>query len=368
MIYAFTESSDGDVHFLDELYGKRSNLGSYGRALLALALQERKDGRAQEIAKLIEASAQQDEFEAHWQTARVNDYGRDVYLDAEATSLSLKALSQIDPGSHLLPKAARWLVKNRQNGYYWLSTKETAFAIYGLTDYLKVSKELAPDYTFEVYLNGVKVAGQHVGTNDSANAETVTVWKKGGEIGPANQIRIVKHGNGALYVSSALEYFTADENVAAQSAGGLKITREYLRLRVSEDEKGKASWKVEALTGELRSGDMIVVRLRLTGPRAQYVMIEDPIPAGAEQVARVSGIYLNYSLGHWSDWYSNREFRDNRTAIFLNYFDGDATLQYAMRVEVPGEFKIAPTRAELMYQPTVQANTANDRLRILDKK
>src|SRR6185436_4299980 len=97
MIYAFTESSDGDVHFLDELYGKRNHLGPYGRALLALALQERKDGRAQEIAKLIEGSAQQDEFEAHWQTARVNDYGRDVYLDAEATSLSLKALSQINP-------------------------------------------------------------------------------------------------------------------------------------------------------------------------------------------------------------------------------------------------------------------------------
>ena len=113
MIYAFTESGEGDAHFLDELYGKRNNLGPYGRALLALALQERKDGRAQEVAKLIEGSAQQDEFEAHWQTARVNDYGRDVYLDAEATSLSLKALSQINPDSHLLPKAARWLVQNR---------------------------------------------------------------------------------------------------------------------------------------------------------------------------------------------------------------------------------------------------------------
>jgi alpha-2-macroglobulin len=368
MIYAFTESGAGDAHYLDELYGKRNNLGSYGRALLALALQERKDGRAQDVAKLIESSAQQNEFEAHWQTARLNDYGRDVYLDAEATSLSLKALSRINPDSPLLSKAARWLVQNRRNGYYWLSTKETAFAIYGLTDYLKVSRELSPDYTFEVYLNGVKVAGQTVGAGDAVNAQTVTVWKKGGEIGPSNQIRIVKHGKGALYVSSALEYFSAEENVAAQSAGGLKITREYLRLRVSEDENGKASWKIEPLTGELRSGDMIVVRLRLTGPRAQYVMIEDPIPAGAEQVARVSGIYLNYSLGSWSDWYSNREFRDNRTAIFMNYFDGDATLQYAMRVEVPGEFKIAPARAELMYQPTVQANTANDRLRILDKK
>jgi uncharacterized protein YfaS (alpha-2-macroglobulin family) len=368
MIYAFTESGEGDTHFLEELYGKRNNLGAYGRALLALALHERKDARAQEVAKLIEGSAQQNEFEAHWQTARVNDYGRDVYLDAEATALSLKALSQINPGSNLLSRAARWLVQNRRNGYYWLSTKETAFAIYGLTDYLKVSKELSPDYTFEVYLNGTKIAEQHVGASEAGDAQTVTVWKKGGEVGPSNQIRIVKHGKGALYVSSAVEYFTADENVAAQSAGGLKITREYLRLRVSEDENGKAGWKVEALSGELRSGDMIVVKLRLTGPRAQYVMIEDPIPAGAEQVARMSGLYLNYALGGWGDWYSNREFRDNRTAIFMNYFDGDATLQYAMRVEVPGEFKIAPARAELMYQPTVQANTANDRLRILDKK
>ncbi|HSQ25299.1 MAG TPA: MG2 domain-containing protein [Pyrinomonadaceae bacterium] len=368
MIYAFTESGESDGHFLEELYGKRTNLGSYGRALLALALQERKDGRAKEVAGLIEGAAQRDEYEAHWQTARVNDYGRDVYLDAEATALSLKALSQINPSSDLLPKAARWLVKNRRNGYYWLSTKETAFAIYGLTDYLKVSKELSPDYSFEIYLNGVKVGGQHVGAADATNAQSVTIWKKGEEIVGSNQIRIVKHGKGALYVSSALEYFTADDNVPAQSAGGLKITREYLRLRVSENDEGKASWKIEPLTGELRSGDMIVVRLRLTGPRAQYLMIEDPIPAGAEQVARVSGISLNYSLGQWSDWYSNREFRDNRTAIFMNYFDGDATLQYAMRVEVPGEFKVAPTRAGLMYQPTVQANTSNDRLRILDKK
>jgi uncharacterized protein YfaS (alpha-2-macroglobulin family) len=368
MIYAFTESGDGDAHFIDELYGKRNNLGPYGRALLALALQEHKDGRAHEVANLIEGTAQKDEFEAHWQTARVNDYGRDVYLDSEATALSLKALAQINSGSSLLPKAARWLVKNRQNGYYWLSTKETAFAIYGLTDYLKVSHELSPDYSFEVYLNGEKVAGQHIGASDATNAQTISIAKKGNELASSNQIRIVKHGKGALYVSSALEYFTADENVAPNSAGGLKITREYLRLHVTENEGEKASWKIEPLTGELRSGDMIVVRLHLSGPRAQYVMIEDPIPAGAEQVAQVSGIYLNYNLDQWCDWYSNREFRDNRTVIFENYFKGDATFQYAMRVEVPGEFKIAPARAELMYQPTVQANTSNDRLRILDKK
>ena len=111
-----------------------------------------------------------------------------------------------------------------------------------------------------------------------------------------------------------------------------------------------------------------MVRLRLEGGRAQYLMIEDPIPAGAEQVGRVSGINLNYSEGRWSDWYNAREFRDQKSAIFASYFDGDATFQYALRVQVPGEFRVAPARAELMYQPTVQANTANSRMKILDKK
>src|SRR3989442_3788814 len=97
MIYAFTESGDSDGHYLEELYAKRGSLGPYGRALLALALHERKDGREREIAGAIESAARTDEFEAHWQTARVNDYGRDVYLVAEDSALSLQTLPHIDP-------------------------------------------------------------------------------------------------------------------------------------------------------------------------------------------------------------------------------------------------------------------------------
>jgi len=97
-------------------------------------------------------------------------------------------------------------------------------------------------------------------------------------------------------------------------------------------------------------------------------MVEDPIPAGCEQMERTNGIDLDYRDGKWSDWYSQREFRDQRTAIFVDYFDGDATFQYALRVIVPGEFRAAPARAELMYQPTVQSNTGNIKLTFLDRK
>jgi uncharacterized protein YfaS (alpha-2-macroglobulin family) len=231
-----------------------------------------------------------------------------------------------------------------------------------------VSKELTPDYTLEVYVNDEPVITRRVTSAEVSAAETFVVERKGSAVTSANRIRIVKRGGGVVYLSTTLEYFTGDEEVAAQSSRELKLARDYLRLRVKESEQGKPSWTLEPLSGELRSGDLIVSRLRVEGARAEYLMIEDPIPAGCVQVAGVSGINLNYTEGNWSDWYSAREFRDQRTVFFLNRFDGSATFQYAMRVEVPGAFRVAPARAELMYQPTVQANTANTRLDILDKK
>jgi len=365
MIYALVEGGSTDAHYLEQLYANHQKLQPYGRALLALAFKQRGDDRAREIASEIEGSAHANEYEVSWQTNRVNDYGQPVVLDVETTALSLKALAQISPRSPLLPRAARWLVDHRRNGYYWLSTKETAFALLGLNDYLKVSQELSPDYTFEIYLNGEQVLSQKV---TSAGVQTFMVTKKAGEVSGDNQIRIVKHGRGALYVSTALEYFTGDDEVQPQSSPDLKLTREYLRLRIAQDAGGKLAWKVEPLTGELRSGDLIVARLRLEGARAQYLMIEDPIPAGCEQVARADGLSFNYADKEWTDWYSDREFRDAKTVFFQDYFNGKAQFQYVMRVGVPGEFRVAPARAELMYQPTVRSNTGNARLRILDKK
>jgi uncharacterized protein YfaS (alpha-2-macroglobulin family) len=53
--------------------------------------------------------------------------------------------------------------------------------------------------------------------------------------------------------------------------------------------------------------------------------------------------------------------------LFISYFGGDTTYQNALRVQIPGEFKAAPARAEQMYQPTVQSNTGTARMVILDK-
>jgi uncharacterized protein YfaS (alpha-2-macroglobulin family) len=368
MIYALAESGDDAASYVGELYNNRAALQPYGRALLALSLKRGgQEERALEVAHELEASARVSDFDAHWETRFTTRYGNEQWMDVEATALSLKALAQIAPQSPLLVKAARWLVQNRSNGYYWASTRDTAFAIFGLTEYLKVSSELDPDYTLEVYINDERVISRRVTSADVQSTLDLVVERKGRAVTSANRVRIVKRGRGVLYLSTALEYFTGETEVAAQSLSDLKLTREYLRLRVTDNADGKLGWTLEPLADDVRTGDLIVSRLRLQGRRGQYVMIEDPIPAGCTQIAGVSGLSLNYTTGNWSDWYSAREFRDERTVFFLNNFDGDATFQYAMRVEVPGAFRIAPARAELMYQPTVQSNTGNARLNILDK-
>ena len=58
--------------------------------------------------------------------------------------------------------------------------------------------------------------------------------------------------------------------------GDLNVTREYFRLKL-EDAGSKLNWTLTPLTGEINSGDLIVVKLRLTGKKARQLMLEDPI-------------------------------------------------------------------------------------------
>lgn len=365
IVYVLAESGGVDNRHLERLLGEREDLEPYGRAMLALSLSRQKmDQRAQEVANEIEREAQVTKSSAHWQGGRSWRLGFSSYGQTEGTAMSLKALARIKPKSPLLPLAARWLVSERRNGYYWKSTKDTAFAIFGLVDYLKISRELTPSYDLEVYVNGETVVAEHIG--DASTSRTFVVNRKGPDVGATNHIRIVKRGKGTLYFSSAVEYYTNEENTAARGSSDFNVTREYYRLKV-EPDGNNLKWSVVPLTGEIRSGDVLVVKLLLKGQPGRHVMLEDPIPSGAEQLEAVGNLNLNHRSSGWTDWYSAREFRDRRTVFFVNSFDGDATFQYAMRVQVPGDFVVAPARAEFMYEPERNTNTGTQRFSFNDK-
>lgn len=62
-----------------------------------------------------------------------------------------------------------WLVKNRR-GAQWNNTRDTAIALLALTDYLNVSHELAGGISYELAVNGERIATR---TISAANALSV---------------------------------------------------------------------------------------------------------------------------------------------------------------------------------------------------
>ncbi len=169
MVYALALSGDVDRAWVEDLYSSRAKFSAHGQALMALLLMQLKDSRAQEFVKLLEAGAHSEGPFVSWKSERQEmlDFTSDNSF--ETTAYALKALANLDPKSDLLPRAARWLMEHRSDGYYWESTEQTATAIYGLIDYLRISGELKPNYTLSVYLNGQKLADRNITEKDVAN-------------------------------------------------------------------------------------------------------------------------------------------------------------------------------------------------------
>ena len=122
-----------------------------------------KDERAAALVQEIVGAAQT-RGDLSWWTAERDPLLED-YADTsvEATALSVQAIAGRDPNNPVLERAVRWLLANRGSGSYWYSTKQTAYALYGLLSYLEARKEGPSAFGVDVYLNGEKVddAGVH---------------------------------------------------------------------------------------------------------------------------------------------------------------------------------------------------------------
>jgi uncharacterized protein YfaS (alpha-2-macroglobulin family) len=66
---------------------------------------------------------------------------------------------------------------------------------------------------------------------------------------------------------------------------------------------------------------------------------------------------VNDKPSWWRNWYSRREFHDNRAAIFQTYFDQQHEYFYLLKVVNPGQFQISPASVQPMYQPDVLSTT-----------
>src|SRR5271157_90284 len=363
MLYALSITGRGDSASFAQIYDKRSALSPYGLAILGLALEQVKDGRAAEISTLLEAAAQQDAEQAWWPATRdqMLDFSEDV--TPEATAYAVKFLSHQHPDSALLPKAALWLMNHRNEGFWWSSTKQTAMVIYGLTDYLRSTNELHPNLTVTVFVNNRQVLNRAIDQATNLNPPPLTLDDSALQPG-VNHIRVSTSGQGRLYYSARAEYYSTEDKLQKTGTASLNILRDYFRLIPGKDGD-KIVYETAPLEGSVASGDVLAVRLTVTGSEWKYLMLEDPIPAGAEFIER-DNIYQLRNRPAWWDYYcTRRELHDDRLAIFQTWFPaGQHQYFYLLKVVNPGLFQVSPARVAPMYQTGVMATSEARRLEV----
>jgi len=290
-------------------------------------------------------------------------HGEGAAGSAEVTALAFQALDALFPNDPRVPKAVRWLVLHRR-GNAWDSTRDTAAAIYAITGYLRRTQELKPDYEAKVQLGARVLLARRITAADVYGPEIEVRVPLAELARGANALRFTKAGAGNLYYTVALtQYLYQEDMKAVIGPAGPSVERQYFRVRSGKDPR--TGWATlipySDATTDLRLAESVLVRVTVHSSRPlEYMMIEDPLPAGAEAQERG-----DVERWEWSWWYSDMEVRDEKVTFFArNLPAGRSVFEYYLRPQFGGRYHVMPTVASNMYAPDVRGVGSETRVEV----
>ncbi len=364
---------------LDEVSKKESN--AYTLALLASVYQKLEDTKNEKkiFERLMNNVNVSDKF-AYWGGKQWHYRWEDDKV--QCTAFALKYLLSAEGGANakspLIPKIVSWLLR-QQRGYSWNSTQQTASVLFALTDYLKITKELEPDYTVSILLNDEKIAEKQFNTKnifEESEKFSFGVDNLKRLLFGDNKISIVKSGKGTLYFSGYNRYFVKPENIVKQNS--FTVEKEFYKLAQFKGESG-IIYKKEKIKAPLKSGDDVFVKLSVKSNEEglQYFMLEDQFPSGFEIVKDEEHYNIdgeNHYQGNfirrgkimpWLWNYASKEIRDEKIAFFVTYPQKEMEFSYIIKAQIPGNYSWLPAEASLMYYPEVNGLSENYKLGVL---
>ena len=418
----------------DSLFTNRDKLNAYTRALLALAAHNfNYNAKARTLIEnlengvkidskpdtsIVQQGAQSSDPSvigtAHWGEDGI--YWRWSDGGVEATSFALRALLAIDPQNKLIEPVTNWLVKNRR-GAQWSNTRDTAIVVLTLNDYLRASKELQPDLSYELLVNGNSIATKKITAADALGAPSRFAVSREFIRDGANDIVIRRtSGSGPLYFSAEVKFFSLEEPITP-AGNEIFVRRQYFKLVNHKTLlKGFVSERVPLNDGDtVQSGERVETVITIEGKNNyEYLLFEDFKPGGLEAVQLRSGenLYVKelksgalakaaqsltsnvqaqaatgtagvppaagasksslMSFTSATDFTGRtrwvyQELRDRKVALFIDHLpEGVWQLSYEMRAEAPGTFHALPVVGHAMYVPEIRTNGAEVRVKVVD--
>jgi uncharacterized protein YfaS (alpha-2-macroglobulin family) len=269
----------------------------------------------------------------------------------------------------------------QKQGYSWRSTQETAAVIFALSDYLKTTNELNPDYSYTVYLNDKKIVTKKIGTGDIyKQPEEINIngMDEKNLINGDNYLKITKEGTGKLYFSGMNQYYESEQSTTVK-ANNFNVRREYYILR-PEQKDGRIIYTKNVFDGALKSGDELLVKtfVETKSDNLQYFILEDMLPSGFEPIKDENKYEIdgenNYRFYYdfrpfrpWRWFYADKEYRDQKVSFFVTNVNRQMEFSYLMKAQIPGTVIVSPSQAYLMYYPEVKGNSDWVEIKTVDK-
>jgi uncharacterized protein YfaS (alpha-2-macroglobulin family) len=424
----------------NNLWINRDKLNAYTRALLALAAHN--FGQSEKAKTLVENLENGVKIDSKPDTSIVQTggqtsdpsvmgtahWGEDgVYWrwsdgGVEATAFALRALLAIDPQNKLIEPVTNWLIKNRR-GAQWSNTRDTAIVVLTLNDYLRTSKELQTQLSYELLVNGNPVASKQVNADDVLSAPSKFDIPREFIKDGVNEVSIRRTGGtGPIYFSAEAKFFSLEEPVTP-AGNEIFVRRQYFKLvNHATLLKGYVAERVPLNDGDtVKSGERVETVITIEAKNNyEYLIFEDLKPGGLEAVQLRSGesAYARElksgalaksaagnagtgdritgtagvspalaRTGSRSDRVSKatlmnftsatdftgrtrwvyQELRDRKVALFIDHLpEGVWQLSYEMRAESPGAFHALPALGHAMYVPEIRTNGTEVRIRVVD--
>ncbi|MBR2392049.1 MAG: hypothetical protein IKA93_00530, partial [Elusimicrobiaceae bacterium] len=186
--------------------------------------------------------------------------------------------------------------------------------------------------------------------------EDLQFVKTGESITPAAySATITKQGVLTDFASLSAVYQT--DNAKPSEEGVINLTRQYF-VRLKQDGETKLR-PVEDLD-EIKADDEVEVHLTLRTKSAfEYVLLQDPKPAGFENEELLSG-------WEWNPISLYKEIRDSGTNFFIDWLPaGEVTLRYGLRPTQGGRFRAPAAQVQSMYAPEFGAHSASGLFKVV---
>ncbi|HXW09482.1 MAG TPA: MG2 domain-containing protein [Steroidobacteraceae bacterium] len=262
-----------------------------------------------------------------------------VSADSNAARTVLAALERPQWRDDV-PRLVQGLLARQQRGH-WSTTTANAWAVTALRRYSDQFEKTPVGGSTRVTLGG---QGGEVQWAHDEPREVRLQWPPG----PA-ELDIVHGGAGRPW---ALVQATAAIPLRAPLQSGFTITRSVTAIETQRP-------------GRWTRGDVARVRLDVDAQQdATWVVVDDPIPAGATILGTgLGGQSQRLTEGERRSGAAWPAFEERRSDAFRAYYrfvpQGRWTVEYTVRLDNPGTFLLPPTRVEAMYAPEIHAERPN---------